>query len=45
MNLRPEIRKNIIMTYYEGGHMFYTHMPSLQKFKKDLADFIKDTTK
>ncbi|MCH6199570.1 carboxypeptidase [Aquiflexum sp. LQ15W] len=44
MNLRPEIRKNIIMTYYEGGHMFYTHMPSLQKFKKDLADFIKDTT-
>ena len=45
MNLRPEIRKNIILTYYEGGHMFYTHLPSLQKFKKDLADFIKDTTK
>ncbi len=44
MNLRPEIRQNIIMTYYEGGHMFYTHLPSLQKFKKDLADFIKDTT-
>ncbi|EOZ96963.1 Carboxypeptidase-related protein [Indibacter alkaliphilus LW1] len=44
MNLRPEIRDNIIMTYYEAGHMFYTHMPSLIKFKKDLADFIKDTT-
>lgn len=43
MNLRPEIRKNIIMTYYEAGHMMYTHMPSLIKFKKDLADFIKDT--
>lgn len=45
MNLRPEIRDNIIMTYYEAGHMFYTHMPSLVKFKKDLADFIKDTSK
>ncbi|RZS97038.1 S10 family peptidase [Cecembia calidifontis] len=43
MNLRPEIRKNIIMTYYEAGHMMYTHLPSLVKFKKDLADFIKDT--
>jgi carboxypeptidase C (cathepsin A) len=45
MNLRPEIQKNIIMTYYEGGHMFYTHLPSLEKFKKDLADFINDTTR
>ncbi len=45
MNLRPEIRDNIIMTYYEAGHMFYTHMPSLIKFKKDLADFIKDTSR
>lgn len=44
MNLRPEIRDNIIMTYYEAGHMFYTHLPSLEKFKKDLADFIKDTS-
>jgi carboxypeptidase C (cathepsin A) len=43
MNLRPEIRDNIIMTYYEAGHMMYTHMPSLIKFKKDLEDFIKDT--
>ncbi|WP_291779594.1 carboxypeptidase [Cecembia sp.] len=43
MNLRPEIRENIIMTYYEAGHMMYTHMPSLIKFKKDLADFINDT--
>jgi carboxypeptidase C (cathepsin A) len=44
LRLRPEIKKNIIMTYYEAGHMMYTHMPSLQKFKKDLAGFIKDTT-
>jgi carboxypeptidase C (cathepsin A) len=45
MNLKPEIRDNITMTYYEAGHMMYTHMPSLEKFKKDLADFIKDATK
>jgi carboxypeptidase C (cathepsin A) len=44
LGLRPEIEKNIIMTYYEAGHMMYTHLPSLQKFKKDLADFIKDTS-
>ncbi len=44
MDLRPEIRDNIIMTYYEAGHMMYTHMPSLEKFKKDLADFIQNTT-
>lgn len=45
LGLRPEIRNNITMTYYEAGHMMYTHLPSLVKFKKDLADFIKDTSK
>lgn len=43
MNLRPEIRDNIIMTYYEAGHMMYTHEPSMIKFKADLEAFIKDT--
>jgi carboxypeptidase C (cathepsin A) len=42
MDLRPEVRKNIKMTYYEAGHMMYTQKESLIKFKKDLADFIKD---
>jgi carboxypeptidase C (cathepsin A) len=45
LGLRPEIRKNIIMTYYEAGHMMYTHPPSLVKFKKDLVDFIQLCTK
>jgi carboxypeptidase C (cathepsin A) len=45
LGLRPEIEKNIIMTYYEAGHMMYTHLPSLQKFKKDLSDFLKETSK
>ncbi len=43
LGLRPEIRDNITMTYYEAGHMMYTHLPSLKKFKQDLADFINGT--
>lgn len=41
MGLTPDIKDNIIMKYYEAGHMMYTHEPSLIQFKKDVADFIK----
>lgn len=44
-DLRPEIRKNILMKYYEAGHMMYTHQPSLQQFRKDLEGFIMDTSR
>jgi len=44
MGLSPELKKNIIMKYYEAGHMMYTHGPSMQKFKKDVDEFI-DMTK
>ena len=40
LNLAPEIRENIIMKYYEAGHMMYTHQPSLEKFKLDVGTFI-----
>ncbi len=43
LGLRPEIKDNIIMKYYEAGHMMYTHQPSLEKFKADVAGFINDT--
>lgn len=33
----------IIMTYYEAGHMMYTHLPSAQLFRDDLKNFIEDT--
>ncbi|WP_297335275.1 carboxypeptidase [Algoriphagus sp.] len=33
----------IIMTYYEAGHMMYTDLPSAQKFRDDLKDFIEST--
>jgi carboxypeptidase C (cathepsin A) len=42
LELEPEIKKNIIMKYYEAGHMMYTHEPSLIKFKKDVDEFIKE---
>lgn len=40
LGLPAHIKDNITMTYYEAGHMMYTHQPSLVKFKKDIDDFI-----
>jgi carboxypeptidase C (cathepsin A) len=33
----------IIMTYYEAGHMMYTHLPSAKLFREDLKKFIQET--
>ncbi len=44
LGLAPEIKKNIQMEYYEAGHMMYTHQPSIQKFKDDVAGFIQSTS-
>ncbi len=43
MGLSPELKKNIIMKYYEAGHMMYTHLPSMKKFKEDVDNFIDET--
>jgi carboxypeptidase C (cathepsin A) len=45
LGLTNELRNNIIMKYYEAGHMMYTHQPSLEKFKKDVSEFILSTSK
>jgi carboxypeptidase C (cathepsin A) len=45
MGLTKEIKDNIIMKYYEAGHMMYTHQPSLEQFKKDVAEFILESGK
>ena len=45
MELEKEIKSNIIMKYYEAGHMMYTHRPSLEQFKRETADFILKTSK
>ncbi len=45
LGLTKEIKDNIIMKYYEAGHMMYTHQPSLEQFKREVADFILNTSK
>ena len=43
MGLDTDLKKNIIMKYYEAGHMMYTHRPSMEKFKRDVDAFIDET--
>ncbi len=43
MGLEPALKENIIMKYYEAGHMMYTHPPSMEKFKQDVDAFIDET--
>ena len=40
MDLPADLLDNIVVRYYEAGHMMYLHEASLVKFKHDLADFI-----
>jgi carboxypeptidase C (cathepsin A) len=41
MDLDQSLRGNYSMTFYEAGHMMYVHMPSFEKLKADLANFIQ----
>jgi carboxypeptidase C (cathepsin A) len=43
LDITPEARSRIRMEFYEAGHMMYLHRPSMQKFREDLASFIRDT--
>lgn len=45
LELEKDIKANIIMKYFEAGHMMYVHRPSLELFKKETADFILKTSK
>ena len=45
LGLPKEIKNNIIMKYYEAGHMMYIHQPSLEKYKKDLTEFVNSIAK
>ena len=45
LGLTKEIKDNIIMEYYEAGHMMYIHKPSIEKFRKDVVGFILNTSK
>ncbi len=43
LEIANELRGNIELAYYEAGHMMYVHEPSLIKYKKDLAEFIRSS--
>ena len=40
MPLPDSLRTNVMIKYYEAGHMMYVHPPSLVKFREDLAAFV-----
>ena len=41
MDLPQEVRGHFHYGYYDGGHMMYTVLPSLQKLSADVSGFIK----
>lgn len=41
MDITPELRENVSLEMYEAGHMMYIHEPSMVKYKKDLAEFVR----
>jgi carboxypeptidase C (cathepsin A) len=40
LDLDPALRQNVHFIYYEAGHMMYIEDSSLEKLKKDVADFL-----
>ena len=42
LNLDPELRDNITMTYYEAGHMMYVQLAALEQLKHDMTAFVVD---
>lgn len=45
LNLDPSVKDNIIIDYYEGGHMMYTNPASLVKMRKDLENYYQKALK
>ena len=40
LGLDPVLRSHVAMDYFEAGHMMYIELKSLERVKKDLAQFI-----
>jgi carboxypeptidase C (cathepsin A) len=41
MGLDGSLRGNVTAAYYEAGHMMYIHAKSLEKLKRDVAEFVR----
>lgn len=42
LDLPPELRAHATLTYYEAGHMMYIRDDAADKFKRDVAAFIRE---
>lgn len=40
LGLDPSLQTNVQMSYFEAGHMMYIHLPSLEKLRHDLVEFL-----
>jgi carboxypeptidase C (cathepsin A) len=45
MNLAKSLRNNIVMKYYEAGHMMYIRKACLKKLTDDVYEFYRSTIK
>ncbi len=45
LGLDKKLKSNIIMKYYQAGHMMYINPSALTEFKKNIAAFIMETAK
>ncbi len=45
MNLEPTLRRNVVMKYYEAGHMMYIDLGQLRALKRDATDFINSSVR
>lgn len=41
LGVPAKFKSSITKTYYEAGHMFYTHKPSLGRVSKEISDFVR----
>jgi carboxypeptidase C (cathepsin A) len=44
LGLDPSLSGNIVMRYYDAGHMMYTDVEQLQKLNRDLVAFVQAPT-
>ena len=42
--LKPELQKNLVRRYYQGGHMVYISQIEMTRFTKDVKAFIVNST-
>ena len=43
LELSPAIRRNLSVSYFQAGHMMYTHRPSLERLALELRHFVRFT--